>query len=249
MQRRSIPDAENRLLILYALKAIGPMTDHQLLVVMTDTDLMNYFTLQLTLSDLENDGKVCRCAQGMDAPLKLTDAGRYLLSSFETRIPQSRRAQIDTGASKWQERFLTEQMASAEFYTLPTGETGLHLRIVDHQKIILDLSFQLPEGRTIDRLSQRWQTCMNQAYLLLLSALSTVQAESHQPLPEGCSTMQVGEAEWLMSACDNALQPSITLMLSLPGEELAKTCAASFRLLSNAIRDMMLALLDGAISE
>lgn len=248
MQRRSIPEAENRLLILYALKAIGPMTDHQLLVVMADTDLMNYFTLQLTISDLESDGMVCRCAQRIDVPLKLTDAGRYLLSSFETRIPQSRRAQIDMGAAKWQERFLTEQMASAELYTLPTGETGLHLRIVDHQKIILDLSFQMPEGRTIDRLSQRWQTCMNQAYLLLLSALSTVQT-GRQPLPEGCSTMRVDETEWLLTACDNESQPTITLLLSLPGEELAKTCGVSFQLLGSAIRDMMLALLDGAISE
>ena len=42
MQRKIIPDAENRLLILYALKTVGAMTDQQLLIVMTDTDLMNY---------------------------------------------------------------------------------------------------------------------------------------------------------------------------------------------------------------
>ena len=47
MQRKIIPDAENRLLILYALKTVGAMTDQQLLIVMTDTDLMNYITLQL----------------------------------------------------------------------------------------------------------------------------------------------------------------------------------------------------------
>ena len=41
MQRKIIPDAENRLLILYALKTVGAMTDQQLLIVMTDTDLMN----------------------------------------------------------------------------------------------------------------------------------------------------------------------------------------------------------------
>ena len=45
MQRKIIPDAENRLLILYALKTVGAMTDQQLLIVMTDTDLMNYITL------------------------------------------------------------------------------------------------------------------------------------------------------------------------------------------------------------
>ncbi len=56
MQRKIIPDAENRLLILYALKTVGAMTDQQLLIVMTDTDLMNYITLQLTIADLESEG-------------------------------------------------------------------------------------------------------------------------------------------------------------------------------------------------
>ena len=58
MQRKIIPDAENRLLILYALKTVGAMTDQQLLIVMTDTDLMNYITLQLTIADLESEGKL-----------------------------------------------------------------------------------------------------------------------------------------------------------------------------------------------
>ena len=40
MQRKIIPDAENRLLILYALKTVGAMTDQQLLIVMTDTCLL-----------------------------------------------------------------------------------------------------------------------------------------------------------------------------------------------------------------
>ena len=60
MQRKIIPDAENRLLILYALKTVGAMTDQQLLIVMTDTDLMNYITLQLTIADLESEGKLRR---------------------------------------------------------------------------------------------------------------------------------------------------------------------------------------------
>lgn len=103
MQRKIIPDAENRLLILYALKTIGAMTDQQLLIVMTDTDLMNYITLQLTIADLESEGKLRRQGDTSGGTLELTDAGRYLLNSFEMHIPVSRRGLIDSGAAQWRE--------------------------------------------------------------------------------------------------------------------------------------------------
>ena len=85
MQRKIIPDAENRLLILYALKTVGAMTDQQLLIVMTDTDLMNYITLQLTIADLESEGKLRRQGDTSGGTLELTDAGRYLLNSCTFR--------------------------------------------------------------------------------------------------------------------------------------------------------------------
>ena len=110
MQRKIIPDAENRLLILYALKTVGAMTDQPLLIVMTDTDLMNYITLQLTIADLESEGKLRRQGDTSGGTLELTDAGRYLLNSFEMHIPVSRRGLIDSGAAQWRERFAAEQM-------------------------------------------------------------------------------------------------------------------------------------------
>lgn len=124
MQRKIIPDAENRLLILYALKTVGAMTDQQLLIVMTDTDLMNYITLQLTIADLESEGKLRRQGDTSGGTLELTDAGRYLLNSFEMHIPVSRRGLIDSGAAQWRERFAAEQMAAVEIFDLPNGERG-----------------------------------------------------------------------------------------------------------------------------
>ena len=162
MQRKIIPDAENRLLILYALKTVGAMTDQQLLIVMTDTDLMNYITLQLTIADLESEGKLRRQGDTSGGTLELTDAGRYLLNSFEMHIPVSRRGLIDSGAAQWRERFAAEQMAAVEIFDLPNGEKGLHLRIVDRRNVLLDITFALPTGKRINCLQQRWQQCMNQ---------------------------------------------------------------------------------------
>ena len=56
MERKNIPEFENRLLILYALRRLGPMTDMPLLRLMVELDLMNYITLQLSLTDMEAQG-------------------------------------------------------------------------------------------------------------------------------------------------------------------------------------------------
>lgn len=248
MQRKIIPDSENRLLILYALKIVGTMTDQQLLIVMTDTDLMNYITLQLTLSDLEAEGKVRRQDDTAGGIVALTDAGRYLLDSFEMHIPTSRRALIDGGAAQWRDRFAAEQMAAAETFDLPGGEKGLHLRIVDHRNVLLDITLTLPMGKRINCLQQRWQMCMNQVYLLLLSTLGNGHDPSapKPPLPEGCSVFQASKTEWLTTACDDPTHPTATLMMSLPNEQTAHECAASFPALSAVLRDAILALLEGA---
>lgn len=249
MQRKIIPDSENRLLILYALKVVGAMTDQQLLIVMTDTDLMNYITLQLTLSDLEAEGKLRRQGDAAGGTLSLTDAGRYLLDSFELHIPTSRRALIDGGAAQWRERFAAEQMAAAEVFDLPDGAKGLHLRIVDRRNVLLDVTLTLPTGKRITCLQQRWQLCMNQVYLLLLSTLgsgNTASGAAKPTLPAGCSVFQASTTEWLTTACDDPTHPTATLMISLPSEQMAYECASSFPALSAVVRDAILALLEGA---
>ena len=47
MERKHIPETENRLMILYTLRQLGPGTATQLLQAMAEGDLMNYITMQL----------------------------------------------------------------------------------------------------------------------------------------------------------------------------------------------------------
>lgn len=249
MERKIIPDAENRLLILYAVKALEPLSDQQLLEVMAETDLMNYFTLQLTLADLENDGSLRHAEHPMAPMLVLTDGGRFLLDSFEVHIPASRRRMIDDGAAKWRERFTAEQMALAEVFSLPDGAKGVHLQLIDRRNITLDVTFTMPEGRSIANLSERWQRCMNQVYLLLMTTLAGTEdgGGDEVMLPEGCSVTSVGEREWMMRASDDVEEPRITMMMSLPEERMAKHCAAVFPGLGVAVREAILSLLENAV--
>ena len=95
MERRHIPETENRLIILYTLRQLGPVTAMQLLQAMTEADLMNYITMQLALSDLESQGQISQHAHPLGNLIEVTGEGDYILRSFEKRIPASRRSIVD----------------------------------------------------------------------------------------------------------------------------------------------------------
>ena len=91
MERKIIPETENRLIILYTLRQLGPVTAMQLLQAMAEGDLMNYITMQLSLSEMESQGQITQRAHPLGNLIELTEEGTFTLRSFEKRIPASRR--------------------------------------------------------------------------------------------------------------------------------------------------------------
>ena len=130
MKARIIPDSENRLLTLYAMERLGPVTDMQLLEFMVEKDLMNYFTLQLGLSEMEERGCVRRTEHPLDPLLRITSAGRAVVTEFLPKLPQSRRALVDAAAPEYRARFRLQQQTPAESTCLPDGRLCLRLRLL-----------------------------------------------------------------------------------------------------------------------
>ena len=155
MERKHIPETENRLIILYTLRRLGPVTAMQLLQAMAEADLMNYITMQLALSDMESQGQISQRAHPLGNLIEITDEGDYILRSFEKRIPASRRSLIDERVDAWRDLFQTEQMAPAESFTLPDGRSVIHLRLLDKAATLMDLLLYLPAGKTYTLLPQR----------------------------------------------------------------------------------------------
>lgn len=105
MERKHIPESENRLTILYALRALGPATAMELLQFLVENDLMNYFTMQLNLCDLQEQGQLTAAPHPLGDLLTLTQEGEYAIAAFAHRIPVSRRRLMDTQAPGWREQF------------------------------------------------------------------------------------------------------------------------------------------------
>lgn len=251
MERKHIPETENRLMILYTLRQLGPVTATQLLQAMAEADLMNYITMQLALSDMESQGQISQRAHPLGNLIEITSEGDYILRSFEKRIPASRRSIVDEQAHDWRSRFQAEQMAPAEAFTLPDGRSVIHLRLLDKAATLMDLLLYLPAGQTYTLLPDRWRSSVQLTYSTVLAYL-TADYSPDMPMPEPGETETVRQCrldEWLLTLTDEPETPGIDMILSLPDEHLARCCAQRWPIVAADIRAFVLDMLDNAIPQ
>lgn len=125
MTRKNVPESEQKLLILLALRCLGGVTQLQLLRFMVEEDVMNYFVLQLNLCELEEMGQVRVCHHALGSLYELTEQGRYTLDSFDSHIPASRRQALEAGAARWKAQFRAEQQNQADAIPMKGGRQCL----------------------------------------------------------------------------------------------------------------------------
>lgn len=242
MERKHIPEAENRLTILYALRALGPATAMQLLQFLVENDLMNYFTMQFGLNDMREIGQLTVRPHPLGDLLVLTQEGTYAVETFGQRIPLSRRELIDQQAPGWRERFRLEQLAPADSFTLQDGRVCLRLRLLEGSEALLDILLILPQGTQPTFLEKRWRNAAQTVYRAVSMHLSEgfVPGEVPPPWPDTAAIEQTGWQEWMLSLVDDAAQPTLTLLLPMADEALARHCAAAWPIQYPSLRQLLL---------
>lgn len=225
MERKSIPEAENRLLILYAISHLQPATGMQLLEFMTEFDLMNYFTLQLGLAEMEEQGQIAGKAHPLGRLLSITRSGEYALNSFEGRIPISRRELIDAHAPVWRHRFRLEQQTPSDIKTLPDGRREIKMRLMEKDTVLLEIVLLRSAGETVKRVQEKWRGMAQRVYKAVNMTLLSDYHEGATPpkeLPQDATLEHASMGEWkLRLQCENMM-----LTLCLPDERLALWCAS-----------------------
>ncbi len=251
MERKHIPESENRLTILYALRAVGPATAMELLQFLVENDLMNYFTMQLNLCDMQEQGQLAASPHPLGDLLTLTQAGEYAIAAFAHRIPVSRRSLMDTQAPRWREQFRLEQLAPADSFTLQDGRVCLRLRLLEGTSSLLDILLTLPKGTPPTFLEKRWRSAAQPVYDAVTLRLSRGFQPGEVPptLPPNTAMELSGSSEWLLSLADSADQPSLSLLLPMADEALARHCAAAWPEQCQELRRLILQELHNGVQE
>jgi hypothetical protein len=168
---RRTPDPELRLLALYALDKLGPCTDLDLLQFLFELDLMNYFELMLSLSDLCRQGHAVRVEQEAAWRYEITQAGRDVLSMFESRIPGSKRDLVDTHAPEWKEKIVRQRHCGVEVRQTRRGEYEAQMTLADHDMQLMRLTLTLPSGDMAREMTEKWEKRAGDVYTAVLSLL------------------------------------------------------------------------------
>ena len=153
---RRMTETELCLLSLYTLVGLGPCTDLNLLEFMTDYDLMNYFDLMMSLTDLCKKGHAVRVRQEAGWRYEATPAGRELLDMFRGRVPQSRLDIVDEHSSEWREKLRRERAATAEVARVERGEYEVTLTLNDQETRLIRVTITLPTEDLARRMAAHW---------------------------------------------------------------------------------------------
>ena len=235
IERRLIPDTELRLLILYALKKLGPVTNLQLLQFMFELDLMNYIELELNIAELEEKGAVRHRRHPLGDLLELTEEGACTLESFDQRVPKSRLDLIDEHSTAWHDRFRNEQLTIADQFPLSDGGVCVRLRLLENEKALLHLMLTLPH-RPVELLEKRWQKAAQKIYSGIF-ALLTSDYDMGAAYPETPLLTRTGENEWLLSLESGS---RLQMLLSIPDEVLGRCMAAHWEDSKDSVRKLVL---------
>lgn len=225
MISRKTPDLENKLLILFAVDQLGPLTSLQLLQFLAEYDLMDYITMQLTLGDMLLSGHLSSIPHALGTLYTLSREGRESLSLFLRRLPHSTRSLIRDAIPKWKPRFARETQMLADFHSREDGAYELRLRLMEKDSSLLDMTLSLPTRDMADRLSRRWPAAAPAFYGYLMKELGddfSLDRNSPSVLPQGAAVdWECAQGCILRLSQGESATPALTMALALPTESMA----------------------------
>ncbi len=168
---RRAPESEKRLILLYILQAADSIGDLELLQLLTDNGLMNYFDMMMTLADLCAQGQCTRTEALGRNMYAITPAGREAVALFRREIPASTRARLDENMPSWLEEVRTSRACPVSWHQTGRGEYTLDMGICEKDMDVMRITLSLPGEDMAKRLASRWRDRAGDIYRMLFEML------------------------------------------------------------------------------
>jgi hypothetical protein len=174
--------AINKLIILSILSRISGITLNQLTTLSLETLYLDYFDFVTAFEDLCRDQlameSVRKGEETLDAvgrPVTrcdVTEAGRAVLSTLESRIPLPIRSYLAQACIGWQKDKRMQSILTAAYEPDGNGFYQVRLKQNDGLKDLIDLRLTTPDKSMAIQICERWKRHPQTVYLGLLSLLT-----------------------------------------------------------------------------
>ena len=164
--------AENKLLLLFVLKLLKePISNSQLTEIILENNLINYFTFQQYISELENS-KFIKYKQKNDKQLiYLTEQGENVLSFFENRISEDKKALLAEYISQKIGLIKNELTIQSDYIPTKNESFLVDLKAFEEEDILIDIRLSVPTKKYATTLCKKWKEDYSEIYNNILNLL------------------------------------------------------------------------------
>lgn len=164
--------AENKLLLLYILEVLNrPISNTQLTEIVLENNLINYFTLQQYISELDSSQFISYKDVNEKKLLIITKKGENVLSFFKDRISPSKIA-IITSYLNDKLDLIKKELTVQSDYSLEKNDSFLvDLKALEDNATLMELKISVPTKKQAISLCSRWQKNPSDIYTHIVNLL------------------------------------------------------------------------------
>lgn len=164
--------AENKLLLLYVLEVLNrPISNTQLTELVLENNLINYFTLQQYISELDSSEFISYKDMNEKKLLMITKKGENVLSFFKDRISPSKIAIVNSYLDDKLDLIKKELTVQSD-YTLEKNDSFLvDLKALEDNSTLMELKISVPTKKQATSLCSRWQSNPSDIYTNIINLL------------------------------------------------------------------------------
>ena len=165
--------AEGKVLILYILNKIGkPVTNGELLKVVTALTDMNYFYFQQFLLDLIDSKYVVYYSNESEMVYSLTEDGKETLKLTVDLIPGIHKLRIDNNLKENINQVEEEVSVTADFIPLNENEYNVKCKIVENNITMFEITTYAGSREHAKQIADNWKANAQEIYPQILNLLT-----------------------------------------------------------------------------
>ena len=164
---------ENKVIILYVLKEIEiPVTNLQLIDILTNIIFMNYFTQQETLGELLKTELISEYIDETEHKFyKITEKGKAVTSTLSTLIPAFIKQNFDSNKSEIKEMVKKQWEINAVCSLDENDNHFVRCFVRDNDNFLIDIKVSAGNKKIATKMSSNWKRNTEKIYLSLITQL------------------------------------------------------------------------------
>lgn len=164
--------ADKKLIILYLLGNINiPLTKTQITNAVLENNLIDFFTLQQCISELESTEVVRQVDYQKRKCYEITDTGRKTVEVFLQRIPKSSMEIMDQYILRNKESLKKESQVISEYRKIAENEYIVNLKVIENELVLIDLKLSVVSSKQAKHICEKWKNSSEKIYSQLMSNL------------------------------------------------------------------------------